>query len=349
MVEDPVLHLVQPEMVLIEHAPGVFHVEHVVGAFGPRQRQHPVDVVPAHGRFRRHRGRPAQLPQFTLGPNPGRLGEPLRRDLLRQPIEVVAVFLPQLAVDRLELLLQVELALVAIERPAHVVVDLALQTEQVRLGGDQLLERLEQVDQRGRLEQPLPHLVPHREVSGDRARHPLFRGRGLGQRRHLGGDPALQADVLLEPGQRLPRPCPVFRRQRPNLERGRDHAGADMTAARHESRYADATQGLDQDARPAAWRPAHLLQSHHHADPIEVAGRRLGDIRVPLRDEDHPPLRGRGRGIDRGEGPRPPDQQRHEHVGKHDHVAQRHDGEAVRNVVGLGVASEEHQRGRATP
>src|SRR5688572_19085729 len=102
----------------------MLNIQHVRRSLRPRQREHPVDVIPPDRRLRGHRGRATQLAQLSLGSRPRDFRESLRGDLLPQAIEVIEVLLAELTVNRLELLLQVELALVAIQRAANVLVDL---------------------------------------------------------------------------------------------------------------------------------------------------------------------------------------------------------------------------------
>src|SRR5581483_9599416 len=105
------------------------YIEHIVGALGPREAQQPIEVVAPHRGFGGEgRGAP-QLAQLALGPLADGGGEPLGCERRLQLVEIVAVLLPQLAVDRLELLLEVELALVLEQRATHVVLDLPLQAE----------------------------------------------------------------------------------------------------------------------------------------------------------------------------------------------------------------------------
>ena len=132
VVEDAVLDLVETVVVLVEHAPRVLDVEDVIGAFGPGEAEEPIEVIAADGRLGRHRRRAPQLSQLALCAGLHRVGQCAALDLGIEIRQVVAVVLPELARDRPELLLQVELPLVLEERSAHVVVDLALEPQQAR-------------------------------------------------------------------------------------------------------------------------------------------------------------------------------------------------------------------------
>jgi hypothetical protein len=111
VVEEPVFHLLEAVVVLIEDAPRMRHVEHVVRALRPREGEHPVDEVARHGVLRMHRRRAAQLADLAEYPRAHLVGEAALLDLRLQLGDVV-VLVAELAVNRLELLLEVELALV---------------------------------------------------------------------------------------------------------------------------------------------------------------------------------------------------------------------------------------------
>ena len=61
-------------------------------------------------------------------------GQLLLLERRRELLESVAIVLAELAVDRLELLLQIELALVLKERAAHLSFDLPLEAQDLDLG-----------------------------------------------------------------------------------------------------------------------------------------------------------------------------------------------------------------------
>ena len=133
VVEHALLHVVEPVVILVEHLPRVRDVEHVVGALGPRQRDDPVEVrcaprptraTSATCRRSRRSSRRARASTAPAAPSPRAPPRARRcRHRLRR----------QLAMDRLELLLEVELALVLEQRATHVVVDLPLELEEIDL------------------------------------------------------------------------------------------------------------------------------------------------------------------------------------------------------------------------
>src|SRR5262245_21030890 len=137
-VEDAVLHFLETVVILLEHTARVLEIVHLFASLRPRQCEHPLDEVPRHGRFGRQRRHAAQLPQLALGARLDGVRQTLGLDLTFELARVVAVFLTQLFVDRLELLLEIELALILKEGATYLVVDLSLQPQQLDLGGKHL-------------------------------------------------------------------------------------------------------------------------------------------------------------------------------------------------------------------
>ena len=135
--------------------------------------------------------------------------------------------------DRLELLLQVELALVLEERAAHVVVDLALEPEQIDLAREQVAERAQQGGELVDREQPLTPVQPRADVRGNPEGLARRRLRALDERDELAGQPPMQRDVLLEQRQGAPQQHLVVgaeRRRRHRLDDGAQAVGAGHVA-----------------------------------------------------------------------------------------------------------------------
>ena len=116
---------------------------------------------------------------------------------------------PSSLVNRAQLLLEVELALVLEQRAANVVVDLSLEPQQLAFAAEQHLdEHLQQLLERLGLEQLLSQLEPDRHVRRDAQRLPLFGLGALDDPTISGGMRRWRLDVLLErvhhpPAQRL--------------------------------------------------------------------------------------------------------------------------------------------------
>ena len=198
VVEDAILHFLEAVVILVEDPPRVRDVEHVVGPLGPRQRDDPVDEIPGDRGLGGERRHPAQLAHLAHGARLDRLRELARFDLSFEVARVVGILLAQLAVDRLELLLQVELALVLEERAAHLLVELSLETKQFGFARQQLAQRVEQRGNVRRLEQRLPDLDANGEVRRDAVRLSPDRVRALDERHDFVGNAPVERDVLLE-------------------------------------------------------------------------------------------------------------------------------------------------------
>ena len=65
--ENTLFHLVEAEMVLIQHPLSFVDIELVFGVVVPRQTQHPVDIVPNDRGLSGHRRHHFQFADFLLG------------------------------------------------------------------------------------------------------------------------------------------------------------------------------------------------------------------------------------------------------------------------------------------
>jgi len=101
-------------------------------------------------------------------------------------------------VDRLELFLEIELALILKQRAAHILVDLPFQLEQIDLAREHVAERAKESRELVDGQQRLPSIEPHAEVRRDPERLPRRRLGALDDRHQLGREPPVQRDVLLE-------------------------------------------------------------------------------------------------------------------------------------------------------
>ena len=341
VVEYPVLNVGEAEVVLVEHGARVGDVEHLLAALVPGEGEDPVEVVAPHRRLGRHRRHAAQLANLAQRPRPDGLGELLLLDLRLQLPRLVAVLLAQLPVDRPQLLLQVELTLVAKDRAAHLVVDLPFEAEDLQLAAEHLLEGVVQLAQRRRLQQALPDLVSHPEVRRHHTRGPLIVAGG-GHLHDLRRDAPVERHVLLEALDRLPRASPGVRGERLHRPRLRRERRPQHPLLVRDPGEPHAGDPFGEDAHRAVREPGRLLQAGHDAHPVQVARHRIDRVHRLLRHQDEEPvaapclLHRRQRG-------RPPDEQRNLDIRKNHHVLQRKDGKAVGNVEGVGAAGEEQR------
>ena len=240
--------------------------------------------------------------------------------------------------DRAQLLLQVELALVLEQRPAHIVLDLAFEAEQFRLARGQFRERAEQVHQAGRLEQRLARLMAQGEVRGDAAALPFEAAGRLHQRRDFRRQAAMVRDVFLEQRQRLARLIlrAVARR---HGERERTRLGAQELGAGDKLRDLSAREPFHQHPRRAVGEAGELQHAPQRPRAEQVRRRRVLHAAIALRHEQHQ-LVGRLGGLECRQRTGAPYQQRHGDVRKEHHVAQRQHRQAAGGFDYVGVADE---------
>ena len=339
VVEDAVLHIGEPEVVLVEHELRTRDIHHVIAALRPGERHDPVEIIARHGGLRRHRRRAAQLAELAVGALAHRGRKLLLLERRRELLEAVAFVLAELPVDRLELLLEVELALILEEGAANLSLDLALQTQNLDLGIERVRElREERADVRG-LEVFLALVEPHEHVRGDCERLLLSRLRTLHERDDLRGEPAVQRDVLLEERHDAPRHRPFVRAARGLVEREGRHDGAQHLLRRRIPRDLRARDPLHEHLRRAVRQARHLEHTPRDAHAKEIGGGRILRVRRPLRDEEDPPVAGK-RGLDGRERRRPPYEQRHHHVREDHDIAERQHRKSLVELELLFVARE---------
>src|SRR5687767_2178698 len=142
-------------MVFLENLASTRDVDRIVGTLLPGEGDEPVEVVARYCRLRRQGRRAPQLAQLTLGARTNRIGEAFAADRRFELVEVVGLLLSQLAMNRAQLLLQIELALVLEDRALHIVLDLPLETEQLQFRREELGDARQQFGTRRCFEQPL--------------------------------------------------------------------------------------------------------------------------------------------------------------------------------------------------
>src|SRR5579862_3071803 len=248
---------------------------------------------------------------------------------------MVAFILPELAIDGPQLLLQVELALVLEERPAHVVVDLPLQPQELDLGAEDANERGPELVGRRGIEQRLLGVVPEDEVRGDRHRPPLIRLDRLNQGHDLVRNSPVQGDVFLEARYGLA----AFDRRRLADQRVWGDQGAQELRAGQIARYPRSGNALDEDLGRAAWHARELQHACDHPDAEEVRRRGVLNLAAFLGYEKEVLVAGNG-GFDRGQRGGAADEQRDDDVRENDNFAKRQDREAVLRRDLLAVTGE---------
>ena len=263
----------------------------------------------------------------------GLLRHPGGLDLLFHLVQVgVLVALAEFLLDRLDLLVEVVLALALLHLPLDAAADALLDLQDVDLAFEQAQQMLEALGDGAHLEDLLLLLELQRKVGGDRVGEPAavvdpgHRGQDLGR------DLLVELDVLVELGeQRAAHRLDLVRLagiagQRRRL-RGQELAFVDDA---HDRR---AVRALDQHLDGAVGQLQHLQHRGHAADRIEVLGARVVLRRRLLRDEQDVLARVH-RDVERLDRLRAPDEQRDHHVRKHDDVPQRQ--QRQRRHVGNG-------------
>ena len=251
------------------------------------QGQHPVQEGAADGRLGTQRRHLAQLPHFATRTRQHHLGQ-LRRDELRfQLHHVVAIVVAQFAMDRAQLLLQVELALILEQGTTHVVLDLPLESQQLQLRRERHRELLEEHVQRWRIEQPLAHVELHVQVRRHQAGLLLMRLGAADQAHDLVGQPAMQGDVLLEYRDRTTRLTLRVVAQCGRVHRIGLHVRLQVRARHRVARDLGAGERLHQHARGAVLQPRDLQDAREHAHAIQVGAAWLLGVGTLLRDEEH--------------------------------------------------------------
>ncbi len=321
-------------MVLLEDLLGLVEVDGFGLGLAPRDRQQPVEVVPHHRRFRRHRAHVAQLLDLGLGLGAGFLGQARLTDALLQLHDLVTavVGLAQLALDRLHLLVQIIFALGLLHLALHARADLLLDLEDGDLPLHKAIDLLQPLRHGDGFQQAL--LVAdldrqmRRNAIGQFGRVSDLRDGAESLRRHL----LVQLHIVFElldhgaqQGFRLGR----FARVVGDL----DGLGLEILRAVGEFGQARAALALDQHLDGAIRQFEQLEHSGQHADRIDGVGGGvvidavlLGgqqDLLFALHDL-----------VERLDRLLTPHEQRDDHVRKDDDVSQRQHGQ------GFGVSHD---------
>ncbi len=138
-------------MILVEDGFGPLKVEVVLGLDVPGHLAEPLEVVADDAGLRRSLRNPLKPTEFALGLLADGFGHPGRVDPLAQLLQLrrARITLPQLLLNRLELLVQEVLALRLVDLTAHVGLDLLGQLQHLQLvlqGGVDLAEPLGHVE-----------------------------------------------------------------------------------------------------------------------------------------------------------------------------------------------------------
>jgi hypothetical protein len=324
VLDDALLDLLQAVVVVVEDRLGVDQVLLDLRLLVPRDRQEPVEIVAHDGRFGRHRRHLAELLELV-----GRLVARFLRqagllDLLLQLGELVLAFLvAELLLDRLHLFVQVVLALRLLHLPLDAGADALLHLQHRDLALHQAEHLLEPLGDGRRLEDRLLVGDLDGEVRRDRIGELGIVLDLLDHADHLGRDLLVELHVALELGD----------------DRARQRLGLDPLAGIVGQRFrlglvvvsalaitddARALGALDQHLDGAVGQLEQLQHARERADLEDRVGGRVVVGGVLLRREQDEGVVAHHL-FERTDRLLAADEQRHDHVGKDDDVAQRQD------------------------
>ena len=169
VLEDPVLDLLEVVVVLVEDLPRVGDVEVVLGLLRPGQVDQPLEVGADHAVLGGDRGQLLQAGELALGRLLRLLGQPGLLDPLAQLVDLrlLLVLLPQLLLDRLQLLAQEVLALALVDLGLDLRLDLRAELDHLELAGEDLRETPQPLGHVDGLEQLLLLLGGDAQRAGD--------------------------------------------------------------------------------------------------------------------------------------------------------------------------------------
>jgi hypothetical protein len=334
VLDDPLLDLLEPVVIFVEHFLGIAEIGVDLALLAPRQRHDRIDVVANDRRLGRHRRHEPQLFELRLGFLARVLGHARLLDLFLDLVEVGAFFhLAELFLDRFDLFVQVILALALLHLALHAAANALLDLEDVELAFDELQKVLEPRFHVEHLEYFLLLLELERKVRGDRVAEPP-RFVDTGERSEdLRGNLLVQLHVLIELLDH--RAAHRFRLVVGRVVR-RKRRDADREMGREVDDFIDARAlaAFDQHFYRAVGQLQHLEDVRDAADFVQILRRRIVLGGGLLRNQhDAFPRFHRGlEGLDRL---RPSDEERNDHVGKDHDVAQRKQRKLGRSQAGF--------------
>ena len=200
ILDDPLLHLVERVVIVVEDLLGAAQILLDARLRAPRDGQHPVEIIAHDGRFRRHRRHVLQLLQLRLGLVACLLRQLGLGDALLEfrDLAFAVLAVAQLLLNGLHLLIQVIFALGALHLRLHAGLDLLLDLQDRNLALHQAVDLLQPLGDLEGLQKLL--LLGH--LDAEMAGHEigeLRRIAGLADsRQRLLGDVLLHLGVALE-------------------------------------------------------------------------------------------------------------------------------------------------------
>jgi len=284
-LQNTLLHLLQTEVIPVKDAPGLRHVRPVTGILAPRQLQTHVQIVADDG---------------ALGAAEGLLGQPvyllheLAVQLLRQVQggdagliirQLLVAVLSQLVLQHLQLFPEDHVLLDLRHPLAHLLLHLELQTHDVHLVGEDVIDQLEPLHRVQLIQYPLPVLMPQGQVLGDEIRQTA--GITLIQhlRHHLVGHLGGQLLIGAEDGVGLPQQRLRVRGASVGSILQQLHIGLQKRGGLPQAVQSRPLLTLHQHPHRSLGGLDDLEHMAHRADLVEILLLWLGDADLPLRHQ----------------------------------------------------------------
>src|SRR5438552_4407604 len=337
VLDDPVLHLRQAVVVLVEDLRGLGDVPVVARRLVPGQRDEPVHIGPDDAGLRRGLRDLLETAHFLEGLLLHRVGHAGLFDLLLELAQLRATLvLAELLLDRLHLLAEDVLALCLVEGLLDLALDLRLQLEDLVLLREEDREELEALDERPRLEELLALLEREVGTRGDEVGEVRGILGVLRRHRDLGQDRATVVDVLLEEGAHAADERLALDRV-PEILGERLERRAEEALLRLVAGDPDALEALDDDLGAAVGDAQEAHDLGDGADAVDLLGRYVVDLGVALRREDDVVFLLGHRRVDGGDALLTTDPERDDELREHDRFAQRHERQVARVRIPLRV------------
>ena len=333
VLDDPLLHLLEVVVVLVEDLARAVEIEVVGRRHAPRQRREPVEVGADHAVLGRRRREPLEPRELAVGRLAHVLGQLERVEPLAQLVRVglLGIALAQLLLDRLHLLAEEELALALLELRLHLRLDLRAELEDLELAVEDLRDLAQPLLGVGELEDPLLLLGLEPEGGGDEvaeaARVVDVRGRDLellGQVRREADDPP--EETLRVPQQRLE--LAALLRLVGHGEKRAD----EVRVVGDRLLELDPAHALHEDPQRPVGDADHLVHDRGRPDLVEVVPARRLDVRVAHRDEREQALAAHDV-VDEPDRALLADRERRHRVGEDDGFLQRQHRQLGRDLV----------------
>ncbi len=309
-------------MIGVEHLDGVRQVLVDLALLAPRQAEQRVDVIAHDRRLGRHRRHHLELLELAQRLGLGFLRHLGGLDLLVHLVEIgVLVALAKLLLDRLDLLVQVVLALALFHLPLDSTADALLDLKDVDLAFEQTEQVLEPLADVLHFEDFLLLLELQRQVRGNRVGQPAAIVDARHRRQDFRRNLLVELDVLVElPEQRAAHRLDLVRAVFDAGQQGR--FGGQVFARIRHADDSRALRALDQHFDRAVRQLQHLEHRRHAADVVQIVGRGLVLGRGLLGDQQDVLARFH-RHVERLDRLRAADEQRDDHVREYDDIPQR--------------------------